>query len=58
MLLDYERLEVYQVTRELSREIRRVRHRIRPGRGDLVDQVLRATASVALNIAVSVDFFR
>src|SRR5687768_14545921 len=50
-VLDHERLEVYQVARELSREIARLRKRIRGGRPDLVDQLLRATASVPLNIA-------
>jgi four helix bundle protein len=50
--LDHERLEVYQVARELSREINRVikRARYKRERRDLVDQVLRATASVPLNI--------
>jgi len=51
LVLDHERLEVYQVTRELSCVINRVRKRIKPGRPDLVDQLLRATASVPLNIA-------
>jgi four helix bundle protein len=51
LVLDHERLEVYQVARELSREIARLRKRIRGGRPDLVDQLLRATASVPLNIA-------
>jgi four helix bundle protein len=50
--LDHERLEVYQVARELSREINRVTKKVRykRERRDLVDQVLRATASVPLNI--------
>lgn len=51
LVLDHERLEVYQVARELSREICRLRKKMRPGRADLVDQVLRAVASVPLNIA-------
>ena len=51
LVLDHERLEVYQVARELSREIARLRKRIRGGRPDLVDQLLRATASVPFNIA-------
>jgi four helix bundle protein len=49
--LDHERLEVYQVARDLSREICRVQKRIKPGRADLVDQLRRATASVPLSIA-------
>jgi four helix bundle protein len=51
LVLDHENLEVYQVTRQLSREINRIRRKIKPGRPDLVDQLLRATASVPLNIA-------
>ncbi|MBI4409735.1 MAG: four helix bundle protein [Gemmatimonadetes bacterium] len=50
-MLDHERLEVYQVARELSREICRVRKTIRRGRPDLVDQLVRATPSIPLNIA-------
>ena len=50
-VLDHERLEVYQVARELSREICRVRKKVRPGRSDLVDQLLRSVGSVPLNIA-------
>ena len=50
-VLDHEGLEVYQVARELSREICNIRKRIRPGHADMVDQVLRATASIPLNIA-------
>jgi four helix bundle protein len=49
--LDHERLEVYQLARELSREIARIRKKFRGFRRDLVDQILRATASVPLNIA-------
>lgn len=50
--LDHERLEVYQVARELSREINRVmkKARLKRERRDLVNQVLRAAASVPLNI--------
>lgn len=51
LVLDHERLDVYAAARELSREICRVRKRIRPGRPDMVDQLLRTTGSVPLNIA-------
>jgi four helix bundle protein len=51
LVLDHERLEVYQVARELSREIARLWKKARRGRADLIDQLLRATASVPLNIA-------
>jgi four helix bundle protein len=53
LVLDHEKLEVYQVTRQLSAEINRVRRKIKPGRPDLVDQALRSTASITLNIAES-----
>jgi len=53
LLLDHERLEVYQVARELSREIYSITRdtRRRPGTGNILDQVFRATASIPLNIA-------
>jgi four helix bundle protein len=50
-VLDHERLEVYQVVRLLSREINRIGKRVKPTRRDLLDQLLRATASIPLNIA-------
>jgi four helix bundle protein len=50
-VLDHEKLEVYQVARELSREVSRLRRKMKPGRADLVDQVLRSTSAVPLNIA-------
>ena len=50
-VLDHERLEVYQVARELSREIARLRRKMGSGRPDMVDQILRAAGSVPLNIA-------
>ena len=50
--LDHERLEVYQVARELSREIRLITKDIRPqGNLNILDQVQRAAASILLNIA-------
>jgi four helix bundle protein len=51
LVLDHERLHVYQAARELSREICRVRKKIGRGRPDMVDQLLRTTGSVPLNIA-------
>ena len=51
VVLDHERLEVYSAARELSREICRVRRKIGRGRPDMVDQLLRTTGSVPLNIA-------
>jgi len=50
-LLDHHRMEVYQLARELSREVCRVMKLVRPGRRDLVLQLLRALASIPLNIA-------
>ena len=52
-VLDHERLEVYQVARELSREVNRVVKKIRHRRDreDLLDQAFRATSSIPLNIA-------
>ena len=50
-VLDHEKLEVYQRARELSREICQVRKRIKVGRADIVDQILRATSSIPLNTA-------
>ena len=50
-VLDHEKLEVYQVARQLSREICRLHKKARRGRADLMDQLLRSTASVPLNIA-------
>jgi four helix bundle protein len=53
MVLDHERLEVYDVARQLSRESTRLttKARNRRNRIDLLDQVFRATASIPLNIA-------
>jgi four helix bundle protein len=50
-VLDHEKLEVYQRARELSREICQVRKKIKAGRADVVDQLLRATSSIPLNTA-------
>ncbi len=52
-VLDHERLEVYQVARELSREVNRVIKKVRRRRerDDILDQVFRATSSIPLNIA-------
>ncbi|MGQ0815346.1 MAG: four helix bundle protein [Gemmatimonadota bacterium] len=52
-VLDHEKLEVYQVARELSREVYRLikKARNKHQRADLVDQTNRAVASLPLNIA-------
>ncbi len=52
-ILDHERLDVYQVARELSREVNRVtaKARKKSERRDLLNQIFRATASLPLNIA-------
>ena len=52
-VLDHEKLDVYQVARELSREINRLLNKARKkiGRRDIVDQVNRTISSIPLNIA-------
>ena len=52
-VLDHEKLDVYKVARELSREVYRLTRKVRPrhDRGDLLNQVFRCTASIPLNIA-------
>ena len=50
-MLDHQRMDVYQLARQLSRELCRISKLARPGRSDLKDQLLRANASVPLNIA-------
>ena len=49
--LDHERLDVYQAARELSRQVARVGRKVGARRPELLDQLLRATTSIALNIA-------
>ena len=49
--LDHERLDVYRVSRELSREVARIARQVRRKRPDLAGQLQRATSSIALNIA-------
>src|SRR5688500_12958684 len=49
-MLDYERMDVYKVARQLSREICRLTKIMKPGRSDLKDQILRSNASIPLNI--------
>jgi len=53
MQLDHERLEVYQVARQLSRETNRLLNKARRKRerGDLRNQVFRCVASIPLNVA-------
>jgi four helix bundle protein len=52
-VLDHERLEVYQLSRELTREVHRLikKSRFRREDASIVDQVNRSTASIPLNIA-------
>jgi four helix bundle protein len=50
-LLDYERLDVYRLARELAREGNELLRLLPPGRADLADQLRRATLSISLNIA-------
>ena len=50
-MLDHERLEVYALARQLSREGAAILREIPPGRADLVDQLRRASLSFPLNIA-------
>ena len=52
-VLDHEKLDVYRVARELSREVCRLTKKARRKRErrDMVDQVNRATASIPLNLA-------
>ena len=53
LVLDHERLDVYRLARELSREVGRLMKKARytQERPDMVDQVNRATASIPLNLA-------
>jgi four helix bundle protein len=50
-LLDYERLDVYHLARELARVGNGLLRRVPPGRADLADRFRRALLSIALNIA-------
>jgi four helix bundle protein len=50
-VLDYERLDVYRLARQLAREATELLRLLPPGRADLADQLRRATLSVPLNIA-------
>jgi four helix bundle protein len=49
--LDYERLDVYRLARELAREGNAIMRQLPTGRADLIDQFRRASLSLPLNIA-------
>jgi four helix bundle protein len=49
--LDHERLEVYQLARELRRGLVALTAGVRRGNGEVLDQLNRAALSVKLNIA-------
>ena len=51
--LDHEKLDVYQVARELSREAGRLisKARRKPYPGDIVSQAYRCISTIPLNIA-------
>ena len=51
ILLDHEKLDVYNLARELARAGNVVVQQVPPGRADLVDQFRRNSLSVPLNIA-------
>ncbi|HEX6307808.1 MAG TPA: four helix bundle protein [Longimicrobiales bacterium] len=51
VLLDHEKLDVYQLARELTRVCPTLLEQVPPGRTDLVDQCRRTTISIPLNIA-------
>jgi four helix bundle protein len=53
MVLDHEKLDVYQTARELSLEVWRILRKARDKRFHIaiVDQIARAVASIPLNIA-------
>ena len=51
VLLDHERLDVYNLARELTRACRTILEQVPPGRADLIDQCRRTNISVPLNIA-------
>ena len=51
IILDHERLDVYQLARELARVGNGVVQQVPSGRADLIDQFRRTTLSMPLNIA-------
>ena len=51
VLLDHERLDVYNLARELARVGNVVVQQVPPGRADLIDQFRRTSLSIPLNIA-------
>lgn len=51
ILLDHERLDVYQLARELVRTGNTIMQHVPTGRADLIDQFRRTCLSIPLNIA-------
>jgi four helix bundle protein len=50
-MLDYERLEVYQLARQFTRECNELMKQLPTGRADVLDQLRRASLSLPLNMA-------
>ena len=52
-MFDHERLEVYQLARQLNREVHAVTSGLPPGSADTADNARRAARSIPRNIAES-----
>lgn len=50
-MFDFEKLDVYRLTLEFVALVYEVTGQVPPGSADLVDQLKRASSSIALNIA-------
>ena len=50
-MLDHERLDVYQLSRKLNRQVAALIPKVAPGHGESVDNLRRAAKSVGRNIA-------
>ena len=53
--MDHERLDAYQLARELARAGNTLVQQVPSGRADLIDQFRRTTLSIPLNIAESTE---